>query len=67
MTKVKPHLLARQQDLLACDISTGRHRYLDLEGNVPNNFITERGTQQGRSNADYNRVTHFRILKREEM
>ena len=47
--------------------STGRHRYLDLEGNVPNNFITERGTQQGRSNADYNRVTHFRILKREEM
>ena len=47
-------------------ITSGR-KYLDLDGKIPNNFINERGKQQGRSEADYNRVTHFRILKREEM
>ncbi|WBV53485.1 RHS repeat domain-containing protein [Chryseobacterium gambrini] len=37
---------------------SGRRTYLDLEGNVPNNK-TVNGKQMGRSQAEYNQVTHF--------
>lgn len=38
----------------------GKRKYLDLDGNIPNNKI-ENGRQMGRSQAEYNEVTHFRI------
>jgi hypothetical protein len=38
----------------------GRRRYLDLDGNVPNNALVD-GRQVGRTQAEYNQVTHFRI------
>jgi hypothetical protein len=37
---------------------TGKRSYLDLNGNVPNNKIIN-GKQLGRSQAEYNQVTHF--------
>jgi len=40
---------------------SGRRSYLDLEGNIPNNKTLENGTQAGRSQAEYNSVTHFKI------
>ena len=38
----------------------GRRRYLDLDGNVPNNARVD-GREVGRTQGEYNRVTHFRI------
>lgn len=38
----------------------GRRRYLDLDGKVPNNAIVD-GRQVGRSQAEYNQATHFKI------
>lgn len=37
---------------------TGKRSYLDMEGNIPNNK-TVNGKQMGRSQAEYNQVTHF--------
>ncbi|UKB78205.1 RHS repeat domain-containing protein [Chryseobacterium sp. MEBOG07] len=37
---------------------SGRRTYLDLDGNLPNNK-TVNGRQQGRSQNEYNQVTHF--------
>jgi filamentous hemagglutinin family protein len=37
---------------------TGKRSYLDLNGNIPNNKIVD-GKQLGRSQAEYNQVTHF--------
>lgn len=37
---------------------TGKRQYLDMEGDVPNNKIYE-GRQIGRSQSEYNQVTHF--------
>lgn len=37
---------------------TGKRRYLDLEGNVPNNKVVD-GKASGRSQAEYNQETHF--------
>ncbi len=39
----------------------GAHIYLDLNGNVPSNKINERGKQQGRTKAEYNESTHFKV------
>jgi len=39
---------------------SGRRKYLDLNGNIPNNKIVD-GRQVGRTQAEYNQVTHFRI------
>jgi len=38
---------------------TGRRTYLDLNGTVPNNRINADGTQSGRTQGEYNAVTHF--------
>ncbi|EGY51660.1 hypothetical protein [Neisseria shayeganii] len=40
---------------------TGRRKYLDLDGRVPNNKINSDGSQSGRSQGEYNEATHFRI------
>lgn len=46
----------------------GRRSYLDINGNpVSNNKILPSGKQIGRPKEEYNAMTHFRILKREEM
>ncbi|MFH8133253.1 hypothetical protein ABU178_03530 [Pantoea osteomyelitidis] len=39
----------------------GKRAYLDLEGNVPNNKTLENGNLAGRSQSEYNEVTHFKI------
>jgi hypothetical protein len=39
----------------------GKRRYLDMDGNIPNNRIDELGRQVGRTQAEYNQVTHFKI------
>lgn len=44
-----------------------RRCYLDIDGKVPGNKILPNGRQIGRNQAEYNAITHFRILKREEM
>ena len=39
---------------------TGRRSYIDLEGNkIPNNVVTEKGTQRGITQGEYNELTHF--------
>lgn len=40
---------------------SGKRSYLDLNGNIPNNKINANGNQQGRTQAEYNEVTHFKI------
>ncbi|OCG38122.1 hypothetical protein A9G29_11115 [Gilliamella sp. Fer2-1] len=40
---------------------SGKRAYLDLNGNVPNNKLLKNGKQTGRSQAEYNEVTHFNI------
>ena len=53
--------------LMDTTISTS-HCYLDINGRpVSNNKTLPSGKQTGRSKAEYNAMTHFRILKREEM
>ncbi|HEY8934072.1 MAG TPA: hypothetical protein VIM65_02590 [Cyclobacteriaceae bacterium] len=36
----------------------GKRRYLDLNGNIPNNTVMN-GKISGRSQGEYNQVTHF--------
>ncbi len=63
---------------VVCDVAAGscrlkdatihsRRCYLDINGNVPGNKILPCGKQTGRPMEEYNAMTHFRILKREEM
>ena len=64
---------------IVCDVSAGSCRlrdtsistsrcYLDIDGHtVDNNKTLPSGKKTGRSKAEYNEMTHFRILKREEM
>ena len=40
---------------------------LDINGNDARNYINSRGKKQGRNKAQFNAVTHFKILKRKEM
>lgn len=40
---------------------TGKRTYLDLDGNIPNNKVLESGKQIGRTQSEYNEVTHFNI------
>ena len=42
-------------------------QYVGLNGENMHNYVDSKEKQHGRSKADYNAVTHFRILKREEM
>lgn len=37
---------------------TGKRRYLDLNGRIPNNKVVN-GKTSGRSTSEYNQVTHF--------
>lgn len=48
-------------------ITPERRSYLDINGHNANNKRLPSGKQTGRTQAEYNEVTHFRILKREEM
>ena len=41
--------------------------YLDINGNNAHNYTDKNGKQHGRSTAEYNQVTHFRIMHRDEM
>lgn len=42
---------------------TGKRSYLDLNGNkVPNNVMTETGTQRGMTQGEYNAITHFKNI-----
>lgn len=64
---------------IVCDVPAGSCRlrdtsistsrcYLDINGHkVDNNKTLPSGKKTGRSKAEYNEMTHFRILKREEM
>lgn len=64
---------------IVCDVAAGSCRlrdtsittsrcYLDIHGNVvDNNKTLPNGKKTGRSKSEYNAITHFRILKREEM
>lgn len=46
---------------------TTKGSYVDRHGNDVHNYTDERGKQHGRTKSDFNRVTHYRIKKREEM
>ena len=51
----------RIQDLTA---KTGKLQYLDLDGKDAHNYTDAKGKQHGRSRAQYNAATHFKIKKR---
>lgn len=40
---------------------TGKRAYLGIDGKIPSNKLLENGKQAGRSQAEYNQVTHFNI------
>ena len=46
---------------------TYRRCHVDAYGNDVRNYIDDRGKQHGRSSSKQKALTHFRILKREEM
>ena len=54
----------RIQDLTA---KGKKERYLGLDGRDAHNYRNERGKLQGRPKAEFNKATHFRIKKCEEM
>ncbi len=54
----------RVQDLTR---NTKHAQYLDQYGHDAHNYTDENGKQHGRSNAEFNRCTHYKIKKREEM
>jgi len=54
----------RIQDLTA---NTKYPQYLNLDGTNGHNYKDENGKIHGRNNSEYNKATHFRIKKREEM
>jgi len=37
----------------------GKRSYTDMNGTIPANKVRENGTQTGRSQAEYNQITHF--------
>jgi len=39
----------------------GKRTYLDLDGNIPNNKVLDTEVQVGRTQSEYNEVTHFKI------
>ncbi|QTM00435.1 VENN motif pre-toxin domain-containing protein [Mannheimia sp. ZY171111] len=39
----------------------GRRAYLDLNGNIPSNKVSDNGKSMGRTQGEYNQVTHFNI------
>ena len=43
----------------------GKRKYLDLEGEVPTNKILPNGKQIGRTQSEYNEVTHFKKERQE--
>lgn len=46
---------------------TDKNRFLDIFGKPARNGINERGKKYGRKQAEYNKVTHFRIQQLDEM
>lgn len=46
---------------------TKNGNYVDRHGKNVHNYMDERGKQHGRSKSEFNRITHYRIMKREEM
>ncbi len=47
--------------------ATDKNRFLDISGKPARNGINEHGKQYGRKQSEYNRVTHFRIQRLDEM
>jgi len=41
----------------------GKRAYFDMNGNIPNNIVLESGKQAGRTQGEYNQVTHFKIME----
>ncbi len=41
----------------------GKRAYLDLNGEIPNNKVLDNGKLAGRSQGEYNQVTHFNIIE----
>ena len=54
----------RVQDLSA---NTKFPQYLNLDGTNGHNYRDSKGKIHGRNKSEYNKATHFRIKKREEM
>lgn len=54
----------RIKDLTA---QTSNPQYLNLDGTNGHNYRDSNGKIHGRNKSEYNRATHFRIKKREEM
>lgn len=54
----------RIQDLTA---KTKKKQYLNLDGTNGHNYKDSNGKIHGRNESEYNKATHFRIKKREEM
>ena len=54
----------RIQDLT---LNQKRPLYLNLDGTNGHNYKDSKGKIHGRNNSEYNKATHFRIKKREEM
>lgn len=42
---------------------SGQRKYLDLDGKVPTNKTLPNGKQTGRTKAEYNEVTHFKVRR----
>ena len=49
------------------NLTNTKRCYLNLDGSNASNYIDKNGKVHGRSNAEYNKATHFRIKKRGEM
>ncbi|WP_127960473.1 hypothetical protein [Serratia microhaemolytica] len=45
----------------------GKRAYLDLEGDIPNKKILDSGKKMGRTQSEYNEVTHFNIKRKNKM
>ena len=50
-----------------CTVNQNHRLYLNLDGTNGHNYKDSAGKTHGRSKSEYNRATHFRIKKREEM
>lgn len=53
--------------LVDTTLGKSKNRFLDINGKPARNGINERGKQYGRNQSEYNKVTHFRIQRLDEM
>jgi len=42
---------------------TGKRAYLDMNGKIPNNKLLDNGKEIGRTQSEYNQITHFNIAE----